>query len=215
MMTKLLGSLMFCYCLVIPRLSLAQLISSPSPLIDCSLYSPVPNRVASLSYHMCATSTPGREYWYLNHIGTGAASSVVKAAWTPPHQRFMQCQPADASWYTISDTQKAPRSVAIKIFDRPPSDVPNRRYAQNIRDEFDFMQQLSHPNIVQTYELIESGGRFFGVLELCTQSLMSFMGNIEPEQGLVDTIWGSIVEAVRFMHSVRISTCSMLNRGVG
>ena len=154
-----------------------------------------------LSFPTCAAITPNGKYWYLEHLGFGSSSSVIKAALVPSHARYSSRRP---SLSTIDSHHIAndEHIVAIKIFDRRDTDTETEEfYFHEIVSEFEILQAAQHPNVVTGLELLQDGERFFAITEYCPESLMV---NIQAGRvGIHESsrIFREILQTVAFLHS--------------
>ncbi|KAF2179758.1 kinase-like protein, partial [Zopfia rhizophila CBS 207.26] len=91
---------------------------------------------------------------------------------------------------------------AIKIFDRKGPEKIEGTYAREIESEFRYMEMFREdPNIVQGISLLKEGDRFLMVMEYCPGSLIAKLERGRLEEREAERIFGSVLKAVRFIHS--------------
>lgn len=148
----------------------AWLQSSSCPLVSGNI----------LKYPTCAAMTPDRQYWYLNHLGFGSASSVIKAR----------------------SLDSTPKTVAIKVFDPKTLQQSRNEYTTVIYNEYHTMRsfQVLRIDTVRTEGLIEHDDRFFLVMEYCPMTLMNQLETRVMSEEEVENIWVRILHIVHGMH---------------
>jgi hypothetical protein len=167
--------------------------------LNCSSACPISDEASSIAFPLCSSSTADGEFWFLRPLGHGSASSVVKAAWVPPHRRSSRC-----SKVLNTEASEEPLTVAIKIFDRKSDDETDEVYSQGIQAEYAAMASFHHPNVVEAITLLKENGRFLMAMEYCERALMDLLEIDSMKESEADYIWMKIVAVVRLMHSVSV-----------
>ena len=91
------------------------------------------------------------------------------------------------------------RIVALKIL--PPADALTPDFVERFRREARSLAKLSHPNIVSVYEIGESGGLYYFVMEFVDGANLRAMiraGKMKPEEALA--VVPKICDALQFAH---------------
>ena len=99
------------------------------------------------------------------------------------------------------------RKIAIKVYEKTKIKEIQRK--KSIRREIRILQQLSHPNIVKIYDVVETNNHLNIVMEYLPGTSLGSYLKIQPSSKIPEKyckkIFKQITKALKYMHSMNIA----------
>ena len=94
--------------------------------------------------------------------------------------------------------------VAIKILEK--SKIEDNEDLQCINREISFLKNLSHPNIISIYEIIETNESFYIIMEYAENDLFSYIVQKNYlNENLAKNFYLQIILSIEYIHKKKIS----------
>lgn len=96
-------------------------------------------------------------------------------------------------------------TFAIKEFRPRHANESQREYSKKVTAEFCIGSTLHHPNVIETLDIIQDGGRFYEVMEYCPYDFFAIVMSGKMQKEEVFCTFKQIINGVSYLHEMGLA----------
>ncbi|KAF5094262.1 hypothetical protein D0Z00_003629 [Geotrichum galactomycetum] len=112
-------------------------------------------------------------------------------------------------------------TFAIKEFRPRHANESQREYSKKVTAEFCIGSTLHHPNVIETLDIIQDGGKFYEVMEYCPYDFFAIVMSGKMQKEEIFCAFKQIVNGVSYLHEMglahrdlKLDNCVVTNDGI-